>query len=45
MKLGFILFFLTFFTVPLGLAEDSPLLVAIPIAVWIGAILCGNEVQ
>jgi len=38
MKLGFILFFLTFFTVPL-------LLVAIPIAVWIGAILFGNEVQ
>lgn len=43
--MGYALFFLTFFTVPLGLAEDSPLLVAFPIAVWVGAILFRNEVQ
>jgi hypothetical protein len=42
---GYALFFLTFFTVPLGLAEDSPLLVIIPILIWLGAIMFGSEVK
>ncbi len=40
---GGLLFFLTFFTLPLGLSEDSPLLIAIPILVWIAGIFLGGE--
>jgi hypothetical protein len=29
------LFILTFFTLPLGMTEDQPILVMIPIAAWI----------
>ena len=29
------LFVLTFFTLPLGMSEDQPILVMIPIAAWI----------
>jgi hypothetical protein len=41
--LGGLLFFLTFFTLPLGLSEDSPLLIGIPILIWILAIFLGGD--
>jgi len=41
--LGGLLFFLTFFTLPLGLSEDSPLLIAIPILAWILGIFLGGD--
>jgi hypothetical protein len=41
--MGYVLFFLSFFTFPLGMSEDSPILMTIPFLVWTGAILFGGE--
>ena len=41
--MGYVLFFLTFFTFPLGMSEDSPILMMVPFLVWIGSILLGGE--
>jgi hypothetical protein len=41
--MGGLLFFLTFFTLPLGLSEDSPILIGIPILLWILAIFLGGD--
>jgi len=40
---GGLLFFLSFFTLPLGLSEDSPILIGIPILLWILAIFLGGD--
>jgi len=40
---GYVLFFLSFFTFPLGMSEDSPILMVIPLLVWLGAITLGGE--
>jgi len=40
---GGLLFFLSFFTLPLGLSEDSPILIGIPILAWILGIFLGGD--
>lgn len=40
--IGFGLFLLTFFTLPLGITEGQPLLVLIPALAWIAAIIFGG---
>jgi hypothetical protein len=40
--IGFGLFILTFFTLPLGITEGQPLLIGIPFLAWGLAILYGG---
>lgn len=40
--IGLWLFILTFFTLPIGLSEGQPLLVAIPAIAWIAALMLGG---
>jgi uncharacterized membrane protein YccC len=40
--IGFGLFILAFFTLPIGISEDQPLLVMIPIVAFIAAIMLGE---
>jgi len=40
--IGLILFILMFFTLPIGISEGQPLLVMIPIAAFMAAIMLGG---
>jgi len=41
--IGFGLFILMFFTLPIGISEDQPLLIMIPIVAFIAAIMIGDK--
>jgi len=41
--IGFGLFILIFFTLPIGISEDQPLLIMIPIVAFIAAIMIGDK--
>jgi len=41
--IGFGLFILIFFTLPVGISEDQPLLIVIPIVAFIAAIMIGDK--
>ncbi len=41
--IGFGLFILIFFTLPVGISEDQPLLIMIPIVAFIAAIMIGDK--
>lgn len=41
--IGFGLFILIFFTLPIGISEGQPLLIMIPIVAFIAAIMLGDR--